>query len=232
LDRGDGPWLRAYCNVLMGVGEWMLAHDGQELFDHTGHVFFPNAKIKYDFLPNSTWSIEKLSGGAMETPAPFDLTDLITFFANMRLPVDEPDRMRAALEHFRTAVDHAREMWTHYDAETDDAREWVPNPRQTAAIADVAIDEEMRAAWLIFLDEADAVLGGEKVLRFWRGDGTKGIDVPKVFTEPREFDLIYWVQGSGAAPYLREGEFTTPETWRRLLEVFDNRVFRYMFWVN
>jgi hypothetical protein len=123
-------------------------------------------------------------------------------------------------------------MWTHYDAETDGGREWVPNPRQTAAFADVEIDDEIRDAWIAFLDEAEAVLAGEKVLRFWRGDGSKGIDVPKVFMEPREFDLIYWLQGSAAAPYLREGEFTTPETWRQLTDVLNHRVFRYMFWFN
>ena len=54
----------------------------------------------------------------------------------------------------------------------------------------------------------------------------------KVFLEPREFDLLYWIQGSAAAPYLREGEFTTPGTWAQLQRVFDRRVFRYSFWFN
>lgn len=232
FDRGDAEWLRGYCHVMMAIGDWMLAHDGRELFDHTGHIYFPKAQIKYDYLPNSTWTIERLTGGAMDTPAPFDVTDVIAFFANMRLPVDEPERMRAALEHLRAAVAHAKAMWAFYDAEEDDDREWVPNPDQTAAFGDVVVDAEMRAAWLAFLDESDDVLHGRKVLRFWRGDGTRGIDVVEVFEEPREFDLVYWIQGSAAAPYLREGEFTTPETWRQLLDALDNRAFRYMFWFN
>ncbi|MHC5023016.1 MAG: hypothetical protein ACYTGG_03770 [Planctomycetota bacterium] len=230
FDRGDAAWLRGYCHILMAVGEWMLAHDGGELFDHTGHVFFPEAKIPFDYLPGSTWSLERMTG--MQTPTPFDFTDVIAFFGNMRLPVDEPARMRAVLEHFRAAVDFGREMWSHYDREQDDDREWIPNPKQTAAFHEVQVDADMRDAWLLFLDEADAILHGRKVLRFWRGTGTHGIDVPKVFLEPRDFDLVYWIQGSAAAPFLREGEFTSPGTWAQLQAVFDRRVFRYSFWFN
>ncbi len=232
FDRGDAEWLRGYCHVLMAVGEWMLAHNGKDLFDHTGHVFFPDAKITFDYLPGSTWSLERISGGSMRTPAPFDFTDLFAFFANMRLPVDEPDRMHTALKHLRAAVVHGKAMWAHYDAETDNNLEWIPNPQQTAAFHEVQVDALMRDGWLLFLDEADAILAGKKVLRFWRGDGTRGIDVPKVFLDPHEFDLVYWVQGSAAAPYLREGEFTTPGTWARLRKAFDNRMLRYSFWFN
>ena len=67
----------------------------------------------------------------------------------------------------------------------------------------------MRDTWLLFLDEADAILLGHKVLRFWRGDGTRGIDVTKVFLEPREFDLLYWIQGSAAAQMVATQRSTT-----------------------
>jgi hypothetical protein len=232
FDRGDAHWLRGYCHVLMAVGEWFLAHDALELFDHTGHVFFPKADIKYDYLPNSTFSLEFISDGMMQTPTPFDITDVIVFFGNMRLPIDEPERMKATLEHFQAAVVQGKEMWTHYDREQDDDREWIPNPNQTAAFGDVQVDQDMHDAWLMFLDEADDILAGRKVLRFWRGDGTRGIDVPKVFLEPQDFDLLYWIQGSAAAPFLREGEFTSPGTWAQLYRVFDEQVFRYSFWFN
>jgi len=232
FDRGDAAWLRGYCHVLMAAGEWALAHDGRELFDRTGHVFFTKADITYDYLPNSTFTLETLTGGAMQTPTPFDITDVLVFFGNMRLPLDEPERMQSALEHLRAAVQLGKEMWSHYDQEQDDDREWIPNPGQTAAFGEVRVDADMRDAWLVFLDEADDILAGRKVLRFWRGDGSKGIDVPKVFSEPQEFDLLYWIQGSAAAPYLREGAFTSPGTWAQLQNVLDRRVFRYMFWFN
>ena len=232
FDRGDAAWLRGYCHILMAGGELALAHDGSELFDHTAHIFFPRADITYDYLPHSTYGIETLTRGGWRTPTPFDITDVLVFFGNMRMPVSEPERMKVALGHLRTAVGFGREMWVHYGRETDNGREWVPYPGQTAAFGEVTIDEEMHDAWLAFLDEGDDVLAGRKVLRFWRGDGKRGIDVPKLFEEPQEFDLLYWIQGSAAAPYLREGEFTTPETWATMLEAFDRRVFRFGFWFN
>jgi len=230
FDHGDADWLRGYCHLLSAAGSWFLAHDTSDLFDHTGHVFFPKAKITYGFLPGSTWSLERATG--MPTPAAFDLTDVLAFFGNMRLPVDEPGRMRDALGHLRASVEHGKRMWALYDDESDDDREWIPNPDQSAVFTEIAIDGQMRDAWLLFLDEADDVLHGRKVLRFWRGDGTRGIDVPRVFEEPREFDLLYWIQGSAAGPYLREGEFTSPGTWTELVNVFDRRVFRFAFWFN
>jgi len=230
FDRGDADWLRGYCHLLMASSKWFLAHDSSELFDRTGHVFFPEAQIAYDYLPGSTWSLERMTG--MPTPAPFDITDVLVFFGNMRLPMQRPELMGEALWHLRQSVVLGKSMWANYDRETDNDREWIPNPRQTAAFGDVAVDAQMRDAWLLFLDEADDILHGRKVMRFWRGDGTRGIDVPKLFSEPQEFDLLYWIQGSAAAPYLREGEFTSPGTWAQLEAVFNRRVFRYSFWFN
>lgn len=230
FDRGDASWLRGYSHLLMAVGEFLLAHDAQDLFDRTGHVFFPEAQIKYDFLKNSTYFLEFVSGE--RTPTAFDLTDLLAFVGNIEFEVDEPERMARSLEHLRQTVRHGREMWTHYDRERDNDREWIPNPHQTAAFSQVKVDQDMHDAWILFLDECDGILSGRKVLRFWRSDGKRGIDVPRVFLEPREFNLLYWIQGSAAAPYLREGEFTSEGTWQRLVEVFDDRVFRFSFWFN
>lgn len=229
FDRGDASWLRGYCHLLMAVGEIALAHDGQDLFDRTGHVLFPDAQIKYEFLRQKLFLNNQL-GAAV--PMSFDVTDLIALIGNFELPVKEPARMHTALEHLRTTVTLGKEMWTWYDKETDDDREWIPNPNQRAGFFEVQVDAEMREAWLMFLDECDDLFAGRKVLRFWRGDGTQGIDVVKVFDEPEEFNLLYWIQGSAAAPFLREGEFTSDGTWARLEDVFDERVFRFSFWFN
>lgn len=229
FDRGDAAWLRGYSHLLMAVGEVALAHDGQDLFDRTGHVLFPDAQIKYEFLRQSLFLNNQL-GAAV--PMSFDITDLIAFLGNLEFRVSDPARMHAALEHLRTTVTLGKEMWTWYDKENDDDREWIPNPNQTAGFFEVQVDAEMREAWLLFLDECDDLFAGRKVLRFWRGDGSQGIDVVKVFDQPQEFNLLYWIQGSAAAPYLREGEFTSDGTWNRLVDVFDDRVFRYSFWFN
>jgi len=230
FDRGDTEWLRGYCHLLSAAAEAVLAHDHREWFDHTGFVLFPRAVTSHEQLPGTSWSMERITG--MQVPADFDLTDVLAMIGNLQMPVDEPERLALALEHLRAAVDHGRAMWAAYDAETDDDREWIPNPRQTAAFHAVQVDPALRDAWLALIDEADAVLDGRKLLRYWRGDGTRGIDLVKVFLEPRDFNLLYWVQGSAATPYLREGEFTAPRTWAQIRRLTDQRVLRYSFWFN
>ena len=61
-----------------------------------------------------------------------------------------------------------------------------------------------------------ALLAGKRLLPFWRGDPSRGVNLRRVFTEPRPFDLVLWVQGTAATPYLEKGPLTKPEVWRRL----------------
>ena len=120
----------------------------------------------------------------------------------------------------------SRESWKFYLAEDDNDHEWIPNPKQTGVIPGVTVTEEMVKGWTItFLDEADEILAGRKLIPFWRDAGGRGINLRRVFVEPRDFDLVLWVQGTAAAPYLEAGELTTPEVWQRLQRHLPGRVY-------
>ncbi|MGI9013502.1 MAG: hypothetical protein ACR2GY_04545 [Phycisphaerales bacterium] len=226
MDRGDVAWLRGYCHILMGVLDMVLAHDTEQLFEHTAHIFFARPDSEFTF------------------PTPFDqsrrnrfsdeweIVDFATFIHLLSFEVDDAARMADAREHLLQAVAMSREMWTHYDAEVDNDREWLPRPGQTSVIPNAEITPELRETWLLFLDEAQLVLEGEHLLRFWRAVDQRGINFKRVFTEPRQFDLILWLQGSAAQPYLEEGQLTTPGTWQRLQEATNRRFFRHAFWFN
>ena len=45
-------------------------------------------------------------------------------------------------------------------------------------------------------------------------------------------DLILWVQGTAAAPYLEAGTVTQPEVWTRLLRVFRGEFIGFAIWFN
>jgi hypothetical protein len=53
-----------------------------------------------------------------------------------------------------------------------------------------------------------------------------------VFTNPRPFDLVLWVQGTAALPYLEAGEQTSPETWERFQRIFRGEFVGVAIWVN
>ena len=224
VDRADVEWLRAYCHVFLALGEMHLAHDHRELFERAGHVIFPNIESPHEYLRGRSVFDPTMTG--------LDVSDLIAFVHLIRFPVDEPERMAKAREHWLRAIGHSRIMWTHALVETDNDREWLPNPNQDAAMDGVTINEARVKLWNDLLSDTEAALNGQKLVRFWRGDGARGINLKRVFEEPREFDLILWIQGSAARDYLEEGELTRDFLWRDFEEAFGNQPFRYIFYVN
>ena len=142
--------------------------------------------------------------------------DIVAFIHLANFPVRDPELLTKARNHLLAMTQSSRKSWELIEAETDNNHEWIPGPNQISVVDGVTINKERLAAWRRFLDEADDVLNGKKLIPFWRGSSGKGVNLKKVFTDPKGFDLVLWIQGSGAVPYLEKGEITIPETWTRI----------------
>ena len=233
FDRGDVSWLRGYCHFLAASGELLLAVDGQRAFDCGAHLLFEKVETPYTFLLEERRAFDEapLTNVRM-------FSDVLSFFHQLtRLPLKEPARTKAALAHLEAGVGQAKELWKFILAETDDDNEWIPNPKQTGVIG-VKVTQEMVDAWLETLDEAEQVLQGKKLIPFWRGKaGERGVNLRRVFTEPQTFDLIEWVQGTAAVPYLEKGPLTKlaePSVGARLNKAFGGpfNFIGFGFWFN
>lgn len=224
LDRGDAAWLRGYTHLLSALLEFPLAHDWQQGFDASFHMFFPRAG-----LPNAI--LDATPSNLFGDPSAASFADLIAFVHLMHWPVTEPKRMEAVLGHLENVVALSRESWTFILAETDDDLEWIPNPRQARGVLPgVPVTQETVDGWLLFLGEFDALLTGRKLIPHWRLE--KGINLRRVFTEPRTFDPVLWMQGSAALPYLEDGELTSSETWSRIMGLLQGNFLGYAIWFN
>ncbi len=227
FDAGDVRWLRGYCHLLNGMLDFWLAHDDAALFASTAHLFFPRPATPYTFLVERRPSA-KGRPDVMET-----ILDAAAFIHLLNLPVSDAGRMRAAREHFQRMTALSRESWQLIMAETDDNQEWIPNPRQQSVIPGARVTEPMVAAWQRMLDELDAILEGRKLAPFWRGTARRGINVARFFEEPRTFDLVLLIQGTGAAPYLEDGPVTESAFWENVLSAFGRGgFFPYAIWFN
>jgi hypothetical protein len=226
FDRGDVAWLRGYCHLLMALAEVALAHDGQELFDCTAHVFFAKVETPHKFLA----ALPDDEGGLLDIGG-FNIADLIAFVHLVRMPVKEPERMKSALAHLERMLALSKESWKFILAETDDDHEWLPNPKQKG-VSGIPVRQEMVDSWLDFVGEAEALLAGKRLVPFWRGNEKRGVNLRRVFTEPRTLDLVLWVQGTAATPYLEEGPLTKPEVWDRLQRVFGGELIGFAVWFN
>ncbi|HNG76666.1 MAG TPA: hypothetical protein PLY72_19495 [Candidatus Obscuribacter sp.] len=224
FDRGDVHWLRGYCHLIGAFPEMYLAHDSRELFERTAHLLFSRVESPYGFL----------AAGKQVHPLgeSFDAADLIAAIHLINCPVVEPKRMETALHHFEAVVSESRVSWRYILAETDDDHEWLPNPNQTGVIPNVRVTKEMVQSWSEVMNEVEQLLAGKLLLPFWRGEEPVGINVRKVFLEPRTFDLVLWVQGTAAAPYLERGERTRKDTWTRLMRDFGGHFPGFAFWFN
>lgn len=221
LDRGDVFWLQGYCHLLSAIGEFALAHDMAATFDVLAPYFFARPRggtlPEAMFVDSDTW----VAGYA----------DLLAAVSKP-WPVTEPDRMRAAVGHLENVMRLSHESWQAIEAETDDADEWIPNAKQTGVLPDGRVTAEMIAGWKEFLDEAEAILAGRRLVPHWRLAPGRGVNLRRVFLEPRPLDVVGWVQGAAAVPYVEEGKCTEPDTWWRLQRTFRGNFIGFTIWFN
>ncbi|HZP19965.1 MAG TPA: hypothetical protein VFB16_07110 [Bauldia sp.] len=218
FDRGDVYWLRGYIHLMMAFGEFFLAHDWHESFDDTFHLFFPSANLAFS---HALFSADAMDWGP--------IADLITFL-HIRWPVAEPERMRAVRDHLKAVIALSRQTWDAVEAETDDDREWLPNPRQTSPFALLRVDQAHIDAWRAILDEAELLLDGRKLVPHWRFG--RGINLRRVFEEPQAFDFVLWFTGPAALPYLEDGPVETSANWSRIVAAFGSQFGTYAAWFN
>lgn len=223
--RGDVAWFRGYCHLLMAQAEVALAYDFEALFNGSAHLFFARPTTPYPFLRRSDGKDFYHLGGGV------DIIDVIAMIHLVRLPLREPARMSAALQHLEKTLTLSRETWRYVLADTSTDPKWLPNPHQTGVLG-VQVTQEMVDGWLAFVDESLALLEGQRLAPFWRQGETRGVNVRRVFTEPRPLDLVEWIQGPAAAPYLETGPLTRPEVWRRLMDVFQGQFIGFAIWFN
>jgi hypothetical protein len=256
-------WLRGYLHFLCANCEVLLALDGKELFETVGHRFFRSIETPYAFLLEEKRDLSGLLGfGAAREPKKDDekrkdekqkwdekaeqrsdgnfheFADVAAFVVQMvTLPVKEPAQMKKALAHLEAMIAQAKEMWKYILAEEDNDNEWIPNPKQKGALG-IKVTKEMVDEWLDTLDEVEAVLKGKKLVPFWRGNkGERGVNLRKVFLEPpKRLELVRWVQGTAAAPYLEKGAVTglaDQKKLERLNRAFGGmNFFGYAAWFN
>lgn len=222
FDTADAIWLRGYCHLLLALDEFILAHNWKETFDRTAHLFFARVDTKYSKLFDDEHDDQFME----------PILDLIAFIHLIRFPAEDPARMKSALAHIEQMLDLSGQMFEAVLAETDDDREWIPNPKQTGVIPGVAVTEEMLEGWEEFLVEAKSLFAGKKLIPHWRIRTGEGINLRKVFEEPTPFDLILWIQGTAAVPYLEKGEMTDLETWTRLDRIFRGEFIGFALWFN
>jgi hypothetical protein len=225
FDLADVYWLRGYAHMMAVSAEFLLAHDFRATFDATFHLFFPRAGLPFSRLLREPDPI-----GPGRPRSDFgSILDFVAFIHLARWDVAEPARMVGIHTRLKSVIALSRKTWAAVRAETDDENEWLPGPHQKGVL-EMPVTEAMIDSWLGMLDEFEAVLDGRVLAphpRFQRG-----INVKRMLTEPRPFDLVLWVTGHGVLPYLEDGPVVEGRAWAQAQGVFGRQFLAYAFWFN
>ncbi len=230
FDYADTIWLRGYCHLLAAGLEFVLAYDWSPTFAAGGELFYPRIGSAGTAARPSTTAVREslpwVRNGGMG-----DVAAVVAMIHLIRWEPVEPKRMSAVRQHLKDVVRLSRENWAAILAETDDDREWLPSPTQKSGVLpNMGITEDRVKTWMLALDEFDAVLDGRKLIPHWGLE--KGINLKRVFEEPRTFDLVLWATGHGVAPYLENGPMISQQTWAMWQRVFQGNFLGFAAYFN
>ncbi|MGD1036576.1 MAG: hypothetical protein ABR878_05135 [Roseiarcus sp.] len=226
FDNADAFWLRGYCRLLSASLEFVLAYDWRNTFERVGSLFYPRIAPPR-FPPNAV--LVGGSDGFLGDAG--QIADFIVLIHEIRWPLKEPARLQSAHADLKQVIAMSRASWKSILARTDDDREWIPGPQQkNGVVTDMPVTQAQVDAWLVALDDFDAALDGTKLAPHWRF--VHGFNFRRVFFEPRDFDLVLWIAGYGAAPYLEEGPTLSMDDWNQWNQAFGGNFLGYAFWFN
>lgn len=223
FDAADAIWFSGYTQVFAAQGDFLLAHDFHQLFDAAFHRLFPRAG-----LPMQAFS----RGGqlALDPETDAAIADAIAAIHTLDWPVTDRARFQRVRDRLLSVIELSRQNWDAILLETDDNRELLPSPKQTSIVPDVAITDEIVAAWRATLDTAEQILNGELLVPHWRF--RQGFDLKAWFDSSTNNDLVLLFTGPDALPYLKDGPVADVQSFAAANAVFGNDWLGYAFWFN
>ena len=224
FDSADADWLMAYTHLVSGFGELTLAADPTPSIRRVTEARDGLRAYGSLFFDSTGWADEEWVEMAAAT--------LLT----LRGKPDQT-RTRAAHAHFREMIAYNRNFWEDVMTETDNEREWLPNPDQQSAFG-MPVDANLAESWQSVLGEISAVLEGDALVPYWRvpnmGEREKGvgINLAKWLQDPGDMDLVLWIQGEAVLPYLERGRIVDTNVMNRFQQLTQGNGLMFAAWFN
>jgi hypothetical protein len=113
--------------------------------------------------------------------------------------LDHPERVARARELILAGLKHADRSRQAYLAETDDDREWVPNPRQQSHPLPLPVDAALYEVWAGVLEDVERLLSGDEALSVaelaqlgdhrWQDPPGGYLDIAAMLSRPKDIVL-------------------------------------------
>lgn len=233
FDAADASWLKGYAEFLDGISSFLLAFDFSPTFDAVFHVVFGAQSTAFGraLLADATGMNKKTADiWASEFFAlPYDLIyDGVALLHTINWTLVDRDRLIAARDAFRRMARQSATTWGRVRAETDDDREWLPNPRQMGRFRGNEVTDARIVAWLAVMEKLTAVLDGKLLLAISRFE--QGINVDRFVATANRFDLLLLFAGPAAYPVIELGQKTDQSLWKELSRPIDPSIRWFSLW--
>lgn len=219
FDAADAVWLSAYTHLLGGFCDTLLAYD-------------PTTAITK--IASAKTAMAALDPSYNGANAEFDIASAVDLIATIADALNQsPDtaRLTSAHTHFLAMVADNRSFWDRVERETDNNREWLPNDRQKSALG-IELPPGTGKQWLAVLSDAEAVLNGTQLVPYWRIGPAGGVNLGRMFTDPAPIDLVGWIQGWGALPYLEHGPSMSTQNWTTFEAMLSGESMLFSLYLN
>lgn len=220
FDAADAAWMSAYAHLLTAISQMVLAYDPTE----------PVARIMGARAAMAKWGEAPPDFFFGSRAAPDSVDTLAMILATLNQTPDAA-LMLSARDHLLACIAENRRFWTLVGMETDNTQEWLPNDSQTSAFG-IALPAGTGVTWQAVLADGEAMLKGEKLVPYWRIGDKGGVNLARIFTDPRAVDLAGWFQGWAALPYLETGPLVTPESWSAFENLVGGDPMLMSIWLN
>ncbi len=222
FDAADTAWLSAYTHLLGGLSEMILAYDPTAPITRITDARAAMTKLGV-IAPDPMFG---MGGGAS--------LDAVDYFAMVLATLNQtPDkaRMLSAQTHLLAMVEDNRRFWAEVATETDNDREWIPKDGQKSSLG-IDLPPGTGPMWLGVLSDVEALLKGDKLIPFWRIDGPAGVNIARMFTDPRPIDVASWIQGEGAVPYLETGNLISQQNLTQFDAMMSSETMLFTLYLN
>jgi hypothetical protein len=220
FDAADAAWLSAYAHLLTGISQIVLAYDPTE----------PISRVMGARATMAKWGEAPPDFFLGSRAAPDSVDTFAMILATLNQAPD-PALMLTARDHLLACIAENRRFWTLVGMETDNAQEWLPNDSQTSALG-LTLPPGTGVTWQGVLADGEAILKGEKLVPYWRIGDKGGVNVGRIFTDPRAVDVAGWFQGWAALPYLETGPLVTPDSWSAFENLVGGDPMLLSIWLN
>ncbi len=217
FDAADAAWLTAYTYLLQGVSDTIVAYSPTDAITR---------------MVDTRAALGLTPGQASPTYYGMDeATDMVSVIIGALDQQPDTARLASAHAQFLHMVAQNRRFWGLVGAESDNDREWLPNDAQTSALG-LTLPPGTGTMWMSVLADGEAMLNGTALIPYWRSPEGRGVNLKRMFTEPAPIDLVGWVQGYAAVPYIEPGRTVATGNWRAFEQMMAGDALLFTVFLN